>query len=160
MEYPSNRLGLVLTVSLIALVTLTSSFVGSKAVGHAWPNFSSISSENVCVDGTCLCVSAFKRRKLYIPQDRLKSKQVEKLVQSAARGTDDVDRRIHLFYNQTALSLPTCKRCELSQIVNLVLEQYGDPEQIAIYKRQEIGETVTLLEEDEKAPFLEGLSLR
>jgi len=160
MKYPSNRLGLVVTVSLIALVTLTASTLGSKAVGHAWPNFTDKSSQSVCMDGTCLEVSAFQRRKLYIPQDRLRQDQVERHVLKTGSKATDIDQRIHLFYNQETASLPHCERCQPNEVLDLVLEQYGDPDQIAIYKRQETGETVTLIKEEDMASFLEGLSMR
>lgn len=160
MKYPSNTLGLVVTVSLILLITLTASSTGLEAIARAWPNATKKDCNSVCMDGTCLEVSAFQRRKLYIPQDRLRPDQIERHVLATSRKTSDVEQRIHLFYNQDVAALPLCALCHPYDVLDLVLEKHGEPDQIAIYKRQEFGETVTQIKEDDKAAFLEGLSLR
>ena len=160
MKYPSNRLGLVVTASLIGLFALTTSSAGLDVVARAWPNFTEKSSDSVCMDGTCLEVSAFQRRKLCIPQDHLRRDQVEHQVLNTDSKEADITERIHLFYNQETAPLPDCEGCHPNETLDLVLLQFGPPQQIALYKRQEMGETVTLIEKEEVVPFLKGRPLR
>ena len=162
MKYPSNRLGVIVLFSFLALIALNASSNGIERIAAFWPNICSINSEQICTDGTCLTVSTFQRRRWYIPQDRLRSDRIKREVQRnlSLSSLDQIDRQIHLFYNQPDLSLPSCSVCEPNEFLDLLLERLGDPDHIAVYKQQNLRETITLLNEEEKESFLDGFSLQ
>ena len=152
----------VTTLSAIALVSIFACTQGGDALGQHWPNVTRMHSQVTCLDGTCLHVTAFQRRKLYVPRSTMKPKVIERQVQRKHAhqrpGSVPTEHAVHLYYAVDTLSHAECHGCQLSDMLDLILKEYGQPAHVATYEPGAPGRSIDVLEQDEIKPFLRGFS--
>ena len=152
----------VTTVSAIALISIFACTQGGDALGRHWPNVTQMHSQVTCLDGHCLHVTAFQRRKLYVPRSTMKSKAIERQVHHKhahhSPGSVPTEHAVHLYYSVDTLSHSPCYGCDLSDLMDHVVQAYGQPAHVAIYDQGTPGRSIEVLDRDEIKPFLRGFA--
>lgn len=160
----SNTLFLVKVTALsaIALVSILACTLDGDVLGRHWPNVTQMHSQVSCLDGTCLHVTAFQRRKLYVPRTTMKSKVIERQIRRKHAhqrpGSAPTEQAVHLYYAVDTLSHSPCYGCDLSDLMDHVVQAYGQPAHVAVYDQGTPGRSIEVLERDEIEPFVRGYS--
>ena len=156
---PFNLLTLLLL--LVAAITLTAFTAGPESVIRAWPNFTQQDSHGIQCDGTLIQVTAFQRRKMYLPQNALKPETIRRQIASkcvSEKGTSpSVARAIHLYYAMDELDgecLNACAHCDVDELLSHILSKYGKPQQIGTFYKGTFQHNIDILEPEDVQLFM------
>ena len=156
---PLNLLALLLL--LVAAVTLTAFTVGLKTAVRTWPNFTQQDSHGIQCDGTLIQVTAFHRRKMYLPLNALKPETIREQVADqciSRKGTSpSIERAVTLYYAMDEVNgeyLNSCTQCDVDALLAHVLSKYGKPQHIATFDKGTFHHHIEILEPEDIRLFM------
>jgi len=151
----------VLALLLVTAVALTAFKAGPVTVARAWPNFTESESYIVFRDGTRIQVTAFQRRKMYLPLNTLKRETIRKQIADqciSGKGTSpSVERAVHLYYAMDEVDgeyLNACVHCDANELLAHVLSKYGKPQQIGTFDKGTFQHHIEILEPEDIRLFM------
>ena len=149
-------------LALLGILAMTAmAFTAPEKYGPLMPNVTKMSRQAYCIDGHCIVVSAFNRRKLYIPRSRLDDHIIERDVKRyhLHKAHDDQDAAaIHLYYRgEQAPTLSNSSFTSIHDVLADLLEQYGTPAQMATFENKPGIGDITVLDDHEQLVFLKGM---
>lgn len=161
MKHTLHRPLNLLALLVVAAVALTAFTAGPLTVARAWPNFTEKHSHSIVRDGTRIHVTAFQRRKMYLPLNTLKRGTIRDQVADQCvnkKGTSpSVERAVHLYYAMDEVDgecLNTCAHCDVDALLARVLSKYGKPQQIATFDKGTFQHHIEILEPEDIRLFM------
>ena len=152
-------LALLALVGILAMTAMA--FTAPDENSALMPNVTKMSRQAHCIDGHCIVVSTFNRRKLYIPRSRLDEHIIERDVKRyhLHKAHDDQDAAaIHLYYRgDRAPILSNNPFASIHDVLADLVEQYGTPAQMATFENTPGIGDITVLDDHEQLVFLKGM---
>lgn len=149
-------------LALLGILAMTAmAFTAPEKYGPLMPNVTKMSRQAYCIDGHCIVVSTFNRRKLYIPRSRLDDHIIERDVKRyhLHKAHDDQDAAaIHLYYRgDRAPTLSNSSFASIHDVLADLVKRNGTPAQMATFENKPGIGDITVLDDHEQLVFLKGM---